>query len=232
MSARSAARRASVQNHPRLRRRSSPAATRSSTTDAAAGPEEREVVLDERQLLGRGAQVRAEHEAVVGVEDGRLHGLADQRLGVVHQVGVERVVAGHQHAERVAGAAAGPAELLPERRPGAREAGHHHRVEAADVDAELERVGGRQPEQLAAAQPLLEVAPLLGEVAAAVGRHPGRQRRVDLGEQAGGGERDLLRPAAGPDERQRPDTLDDEVGQQVGRLGRRRSAGPGRRSRP
>ena len=42
------------------------------------------------------------------------------------------------------------------------------------------------------AQRPLERAPLLGQVAAAVGRDPAGQRRVDLGEQLGGGDRDLL----------------------------------------
>ena len=46
-----------------------------------------------------------------------------------------------------------------------------------------------------------------------------RQGRVDLGEQVGGGQRDLLGPAARPDERQRADALDHQVGEQVGRLG-------------
>ena len=67
-------------------------------------------------------------------------------------------------------------DLLPEGGPGAGEPGHQHGVEAAHVDPELERVGRRQPQQLARAQPLLDLAPLLGEVAAAVGRH-GRGRR-------------------------------------------------------
>ena len=42
----------------------------------------------------------------------------------------------------------------------------------ADVDAELERVGGDDAEQLALDEPVLELAPLLGGVAGAVGRDP------------------------------------------------------------
>ena len=122
-------------------------------------------------------------------------------------------------AERVPGAAPGPADLLPERRAGAGEAGHQHGVEAADVDAELEGVGRRQPEQLARAQRLLERAALLGQVAAAVGRDPAGQRRVDLGEQLGGGQRHLLGAAPRPDEGQGADALGDQVGEQVGGLG-------------
>ena len=122
--------------------------------------------------------MRPEHVGVVRVEDGGLDRCAEQRLGVVDQVGVERVVAGDQHAEGVLAAAPGPADLLPQRRAGAREAGHQHGVEPGDVDAELEGVGGGQPEQPPAAQRLLERAALLGQVAAAVGRDPVRAARA------------------------------------------------------
>ena len=101
------------------------------------------------------------------------------------EVGVERVVASDQDPERVVGTSAGPADLLPERRTRAREAGQQHGVEAADVDAELEGVGGRQPGQLAGPELALQLAALLGQVAAAVGRDLRRQRRIDLRQQLG-----------------------------------------------
>ena len=185
------------------------------------GPNSAQVVLGQRQLLGGGAQVRREHVLVGGVDDGGLDGPAEQRLRVGDEVGVERVVAGDEHAEGVAVTSAGPADLLPQRGAGAGEPRHHHRVEPADVDAQLERVGRGQPDQLAGAQGPLDRAALLGQVAAAVGRDLAGQRRVDLGEQLGGGEGDLLGPAPRPDERQRADPLDHQVGQQVGGLGRR-----------
>ena len=83
---------------------------------------------------------------------------------MVDQVGVQRVVARHHHAERVAGAPAGAADLLPQRGAGAREAGEQHGVEAADVDAELERVGRGQAEQPTrrAAPPRARGAPRAG----------------------------------------------------------------------
>ena len=65
----------------------------------------------------------------------------------------------------------------------------------------------------------LDRAPLLGEVAAAVGRDPAGQRRVDLGEQVGRGQRHLLDPAPGAHERQGAHVLGDQVGEQVGGLG-------------
>ncbi len=183
--------------------------------------EEGEVGLGEGNLLGGRAEVGPEHVRVVRVEHGGLHRPADQRLGVVDQVGVERVVAGDQHPQGVAGATSGPPQLLPERGAGAGEADHQDGVEAGDVDAELERVGGGQPDQLAAAQLVLELAPLLGEVAAAVGRDASGQGRVDLGEQLAGGPGDLLDAAPRADEGEGADVLDDEVGEEVGGLGAR-----------
>ena len=140
---------------------------------------------------------------------------------MVHEVGVERVVARDQDREGVLPAAPGPADLLPQSRPGPGEAGQQHGVQPADVDPELEGVGGGEADQLAGAERRLDVAPLLGEVAAAVRRHPGRERGVDLTEKLGGGHRHLLRAAAGPDERQGADVLDHQVGKEVGRLRRR-----------
>src|SRR6185295_7267492 len=52
-------------------------------------------------------------------------------------------------------------------------------VEQADVDAELERVGRGDAEQLALHESALDVAPLLRRVAGAVGRKPLRGLRVD-----------------------------------------------------
>ena len=58
---------------------------------------------------------------------------------------------------------------LAQRGDGAGERDDDRRVELADVDAELERVGRDHRAQLAARQPALELAPLLGGVAGAVG---------------------------------------------------------------
>ena len=66
----------------------------------------------------------------------------------------------------------GAAPHLAQRRDGAREGHAQRRVEVADVDAELERVGGHDREQLALGQPPLDLAPLRRRVAGAVGRDP------------------------------------------------------------
>ena len=65
-------------------------------------------------------------------------------------------------------APAGPPELLPRRGDRARVARQDRGVEPADVDAQLERVGRDDAEDLAVAQAALDRAPLRRQVAAAV----------------------------------------------------------------
>ena len=112
---------------------------------------------------------------VVRVEDGRLHGLLEQRLGVVDEEGVQRVVAGHQDGQGTLPGASGPAGLLPQRRPGAGIAGDDDGIQARDIDAELEGGGGGQAQQPAGVQGALQGAAFLGEVSPAVGGDPGGQ---------------------------------------------------------
>ena len=93
------------------------------------------------------------------VEDRGLDLAAEQRLGLAHEVLVERVLARDEDGEAVA-ASTGPPPLLPERghRPG--KADRDRAVEQPDVDPELERVGGGDAEQLAFDQAPLDLAPL------------------------------------------------------------------------
>lgn len=63
----------------------------------AGGAEELQVLLRQGQLGRRRAQMGGEYVGVVGIEDGRLDGLVEQRLGVVDEEGVQRVVPGDQH---------------------------------------------------------------------------------------------------------------------------------------
>ena len=162
--------------------------------------------------------MRTEHVRVVGVEHRRLDRGAEQRLGVVHQIGVDRLVAGDQDADRVASGASRPPELLLERRPCPRKADRDHGVQAGDVDAQLQRVGARQAQQVTAAQALLELASFLGQVAAPVGGDPLDQGGVDLGQPPLGRRGHRLGTAARPHERQRPHLADDQVGQQLAGL--------------
>ena len=85
---------------------------------------------------------------------------------MVHEEGVQRVVAGDEHGERALAGAARAARLLPQRGAGARLAGDEHGVQAGDVDAELEGGRGGEAEEFAGVQGRLQGAAFLGEVAA------------------------------------------------------------------
>ena len=105
------------------------------------------------------------------VEDRRLHRPVEELVGVAAEELVERVLARHVHRQPgVAAAGAAPHLAQAGDRAGERDA--DRRVELADVDAELERVGGHHRQQLALGQPALDLAPLRGRVAGAVGRDP------------------------------------------------------------
>src|SRR5690606_7002034 len=90
---------------------------------------------------------------------------------------IERHARGDEQREAGPLAPAAAPEALPERGDAARVAGADDRVEAADVDAELERVGRDHATNAAAAQPALDAAAGVGEVAAAVGLD---ELRIDL----------------------------------------------------
>src|SRR4051812_34579746 len=99
---------------------------------------------------------------------------------MAHEVGVQRVVAGDEDGERLLPLAARAPRLLPKGRMRAGPAGEEDGVEAADIDAELERVGGGDAEQPSARQPGLERAAVLRQVARPVRGDARRQGRVDL----------------------------------------------------
>ena len=113
---------------------------------------------------------------VPGVEDRRLDRAVEELVGVAAEELVERVLAGDVEREPAA-APPGAAPHLAQRGDGAGERDADRRVERADVDAELERVGGHHAEQLALQQLVLELAPLLRRVAGAVRGDRGRPGR-------------------------------------------------------
>ena len=158
-----------------------------------------------------------EHVGVGRVEDRGLRG-GEDRLGVVHQVGVQRVVGGDEDGEAAGPGASGPARLLPQRDARARPSGDEDRVQAGDVDAQLQGVGGGQGAQPARAQVGLQGPALLGQVAAAVGRH----RADELGQRepqrvAGPLGHDLRRTTRAH-EHQRPGAYAQQVHEQLGGL--------------
>ena len=100
-----------------------------------------------------------------------LGGAAEEIVRMLDHVLIEGRAGGHQHRGRGALAAARPSRALPARCDGARVAGHHHGVERADVDPQLERVRGHYRADLAVAQLALDLAALARQVAAAVAAH-------------------------------------------------------------
>ena len=191
---------------------------------ASSGPSVASSAGVERALVRGAEHVRGVDLLVLVVEDRRLDGPVEELVGVAAEELVERVLAGDVDREPAA-AAPGAAPHLPQRGDRARERDADRGVERADVDAELERVGGDDAEQLALDEPALDLAPLLGRVAGAVGRDP------------------LARARPGPCPRARASAnlaisstalrdfmktivrapCGDELGQQVGRLGERRA---------
>ena len=94
-------------------------------------------------------------------------------------------------------------------------------VEQADVDAELERVGGRHAEELALDQAPLDLAPLRGRVAGPVGREPRGGLRVEA---LGGEAVDQLDRLAALGEADRPQAARDELGEEPRALPERAGA--------
>ncbi|RSS41670.1 hypothetical protein EF902_22415 [Streptomyces sp. WAC05858] len=188
------------------------------------GAEELQVRLGERKL-GRGrAQVRREDVRVVRVQDGGLHRLPEEGVRMVDEIRVQRVVPGDQDRQGPFAGAPGPPGLLPQGGAGAGVARHDHRVQPGDVHPQLQGGGGGEPQQLTGVKGLLQGAALLGEIAAAIGGDPVRQRAVHLREPLLGDERDELRAPPGAHEGDRTDALDGQVGEQVRGFGRGRTA--------
>ena len=130
-------------------------------------------------------------------------------------------------ADGAAVGAPGAAGLLPHRCERAGEAVEHDRVEAADVDAELERVRGRDAEQPAARELELERAALRREVAGPVRGDARTETGLELLEPRARVLRDELGAAPAARERERGVAGADEPGEQLGGLdvGRRARAG-------
>ena len=143
---------------------------------APALAEHLRVGIGERQLVGGGEQVRELDPLVLVVEDRRLHRPLEELLRVAAEELVERVLAGDVERQPLA-APPGPAPHLAQARDRAGEGDADRRVELADVDPELERVGGDHREQLARRQARLDLPALLRRVAGPVGGDPLRELR-------------------------------------------------------
>ncbi len=191
-----------------------------------AGPEEGSVIGPKRALVGGAEQVRAEDRGAFVVEDGRLHGSLQKVLGVAAEELIQGVLAGHVHGQSTA-PAPGPAPHLAQRGDGSGEGDHERRVELADVDPQLQRVGRHDRPQLAPHQPALELPSLLGGVAGPVGADQLRQLGI-LGLQAAFDEHaQHLDPLARLHEADHPRAAANQLGQQLGGLAEGRVAGAG-----
>ncbi len=104
------------------------------------------------------------------VEDRGLDRALQELVGVAAEELVQGVLPGDVHRQAPPAPPGAPPHLA-QRGDGAGEGDDHRGVELADVDPELQRVGGDHRAQLAPHQTALQLAPLLGGVAGAVGDH-------------------------------------------------------------
>jgi hypothetical protein len=153
--------------HPALARRVARQAARGREIlddRAAACPEGFGLPTGDRLFRRRADQMGSGHGRVPWIEHGSLEGAVEQRIGVRDQVLVQRVRHRDQDDERVSAFAPDAPDPLPRGRARSRVAHEHADVEAADVDAELERARREDREQLSGKQLLLDraVAPRAG----------------------------------------------------------------------
>src|SRR5713101_3730432 len=118
----------------------------------------------EGQLEKAGLKVAGEQEQVVRVDQSLLGVGAQEVVGVTDDELVERRARRHENPNGPGATASSP-ELLPGRgdRPGV--ADEDRRLEAADVDAQLECVGADHSGDFSATQAGLDLAPVEGQVA-------------------------------------------------------------------
>jgi hypothetical protein len=169
--------------------------------DQALSPER--LVCREGQLERRALDVVHEDLQVVGVDPPLLDGGVEEVGGVLRDELVEGGRVRHEHRHRGPRAPPRAARLLPRRSDAAGVADEDRRVEASDVDAQLEGVGRHDPQDRSVAEPPLDLPPPLGQVAAAVAPDDPLRSRLrlqrllqigdeDFGGEARGGERDRL----------------------------------------
>src|SRR5215211_3713411 len=132
------------------------------------------VLRRERKLVRRGGQVGEVDLLGLVIEDGPLHRPLEEVVRMAAEELVERVLAGHVHGES-GGAAPGAAPHLAEARHRSGEGHAQGGVELADVDAELEGVGGHYGEQLALGQVALDLPALNRRIAGPIGDDPRRE---------------------------------------------------------
>ena len=126
------------------------------------------LAIRQRQLERRAFQMRQQDFEVIGVDAGVLRRLAKEVLRMLDDELVERRARCHQHRRRRALPPSCAPRTLPGGRDRARISRHHHGVERADIDSQLQRVGRDHAANLALAQLALDFPPLARQVAGAI----------------------------------------------------------------
>jgi hypothetical protein len=101
-----------------------------------------------RQLRGRAAHMIDQQHQVVGVDQRVLRRLLKEKFSVPDHILVEHASGGDEDRDRRVGRAPGAPDLLPRAGDAARIAAEDRRLQPADVDAQLQRVGGDDPAHL------------------------------------------------------------------------------------
>ena len=172
--------------------------------------------------LVRSAQEMAVQD--VGVrrrDEGVLVRAAKEEVRVAHQVLIQRIVPGHQDAQRGLLSSTAPSDLLPGAADAAGVAGQNGRVQIADIEAQLQGVGGGHPQQLTAEQGTLDLPTLLGEVASPVRTDPVHQLGSGLCELVADGHVHQLNLPSCSREGERPYALFKKAAEQLRALGYR-----------
>ena len=97
----------------------------------------------EREFVGGAGDVRAEDEGVLRVDDGGFGRAGEEFVGMGGVPLVELIIARDEDGSSPLPRPSGSSHLLTQRRQGAGKTVENHGVETADIDAELECVGGR-----------------------------------------------------------------------------------------
>ena len=134
----------------------------------------------ERQLERRALDVIDEDVQVVGIDQRPLGRAIEEIRRMPDDELIERRAARHHDRGRLAGPAPRAAGTLPRRRDRSRIPGHDRDVERADVDAELQRVGGHDGAHAAFPQPLLDLAAPVRQIAASISADASRALRARL----------------------------------------------------
>jgi hypothetical protein len=135
-----------------------------------------------------------------------------------HEVLVERRVVRDEYRKRLFFPAPRAPGLLPRRGDAPRITDDDRCMERPDVDPELEGVRADHGLEVAAEEPPLDLAPLLGEIAASVGMHGVLHRRAVLPEHLPRVARDDLAHDAGADKGDRLHVVEDEPRHEIGGL--------------